>query len=269
MNAISDQINFTVGYRGPTKIITPQGPLDVKTVSLIFKDAKTAISVAVPANTDTNVITLPFTCIRQSGVTHPDTLQVNAEKIQQLTLKTAFFDIPFEKPAQLEPGQPYCIVLSATSDTLKAVLDKKKSAQHNEDCSLVFNFFKNSLINTMILSINSFEGKVRAQSSDYKLNNHESRNAGSRQYLEDIFNNLTDATLSKLAGRVRSLTSNSLARKDIMNECIKTIGRETLFKTMQTTLGEFLLPPISANIQRLIDEEANSFATRCSEAFSQ
>lgn len=110
-----NKIILNFGWTGPS---TCNGGwqndgLDVRVVDLIFKNAKTDISVNIPENiSPTRVQKLPFTCRKYqeteitlnhrkfkplASETHPDFLKVSIEQIQNLKIKAGFFE---ESPNQ-------------------------------------------------------------------------------------------------------------------------------------------------------------------------
>lgn len=101
-------INF--GWKGPNtwRGGWTKGGLDAKVVDLLFKDAKTEISVHIPDHiSPEKVQKLPFTCRRyhdkESNLngrkfklldkeTHPQLLKITAQQVRNLTIKAGIFE---------------------------------------------------------------------------------------------------------------------------------------------------------------------------------
>src|ERR1700722_3150091 len=100
-----EKIILNFGWQGPSSW---HGRLDVGVVDLIFKNAKTDISVHIPSDiAPTTVQQFPFTCrkYQESEVeisgrkfkpllqeTHPDSLRVTTEQIHNLRIKAGIFE---------------------------------------------------------------------------------------------------------------------------------------------------------------------------------
>jgi hypothetical protein len=119
--AIGEMIILNFGWAGPSKWRGgwSHGGLDVGVVDLIFKNAKTDISVHIPDNiSPSSVKKLPFTCRRYQEMeweangrkfkpldkeTHPSSLKVTMEQIHNLTIKAGFFEeSPHKGPAIMD-----------------------------------------------------------------------------------------------------------------------------------------------------------------------
>ena len=106
----NEKIIINFGWIGPSSCFggLSKGGSDVRVVNLIFKNAKTEISVHIPENfTTTTVRKLPFTCRKYhekeceiSGrkfkplaqETHPELLKVTIEQIGNLTIQAGIFE---------------------------------------------------------------------------------------------------------------------------------------------------------------------------------
>ena len=118
---IGEKIILNFGWEGPSRWRGgwSHGGLDVDSVGLEFKGAKTAISVDIPDNISTIIAQkLPFTCRRYHEAelelnsrafkpvtkeTHPDSLKVTVEQIRTLRVKAVFFEeSPRKGPAIMD-----------------------------------------------------------------------------------------------------------------------------------------------------------------------
>ena len=121
MPATAEKIILNFGWEGPSSWHGgwSHGGLDVGVVDLIFKNAKTHISVHIPDNISTFAVKkLPFTCRRYHETecelkgrkfkplaqeTHPDSLKVTIEQIRNLTIKAGIFEeSPHKGPAIMD-----------------------------------------------------------------------------------------------------------------------------------------------------------------------
>jgi hypothetical protein len=156
-----EKIVLNFGWKGPSSWHggSSHGGLDIKVVDLLFKDAKTKISVHIPDNISPSTIQkIPFTCRKYDAQeTHPDSLKVMVEQIHNLTIKAGIFEessdnkgplvdsfgritrekhmlrsdreIKFKIPEELEIGQTYSLVVTSSHDlSLSAQLLKEKRA---------------------------------------------------------------------------------------------------------------------------------------------
>ena len=107
--AVGEKIILNFGWEGPSSWHGgwSHGGLDVGVVDLVFKNAKTDISVHIPDNISVSAVKkLPFTCRRYHETecelngrkfkplaqeTHPDSLKVTIEQICNLTIKAGIF----------------------------------------------------------------------------------------------------------------------------------------------------------------------------------
>lgn len=143
-----------------------RGGLDVGVVDLLFKNAKTEISVNIPDNISVSTIKrLPFTCRKPfAKETHPDSLIITIEKIRSLTVKAGIFEespikgpaimdslgkttrekrilrsdreIKLEVPEVMESGQTYSLIVTSNDFSFSARLlkeEKTKSTSKNEE----------------------------------------------------------------------------------------------------------------------------------------
>lgn len=120
-SAISEKIILNFCWQGPSDWRGGlfNGGMDAKIVDLIFKDAKTEISVHIPEKISPSIIKkLPFTCRRYRETewelngqkfkplakeTHPNLLQVTVEQIRHLTIKVGIFEeSPHNGPAIMD-----------------------------------------------------------------------------------------------------------------------------------------------------------------------
>jgi hypothetical protein len=117
----SEKIILSFGWKGPSSWHggRSHGGLDVGVVDLVFKNAKTDISVPIPDNiSPPTVQKFPFTCRRYHEAewelngrrfkplaqeTHPDLLNVSVEQIRNLTVKAGIFkESPHQGPAIMD-----------------------------------------------------------------------------------------------------------------------------------------------------------------------
>jgi hypothetical protein len=121
ISATSEKIILNFGWKGPSSWQggwTHKG-LDVGIVDLVFKDAKTEISVHIPDGiAPAATQKLSFTCRRYQDTewevgghkfkplakeTHPNLLQVTVEQIRNLTIKAGIFEeSPYKGPAIMD-----------------------------------------------------------------------------------------------------------------------------------------------------------------------
>ena len=161
--ATNDKIVLNFSWKGPNvwKGGCSRGGLDVRVVDLVFKDAKTEISVHLPENINPEAAQkLSFTCCKYAKETHPESLRVTIEQIRNLTIRAGFFEkggftgprvmnsstgritqqqtirrsdreIRLEIPKELEIGQIYTLIITSEDLSLSASL--LKAAQVIED----------------------------------------------------------------------------------------------------------------------------------------
>lgn len=109
-SATSEKIILNFRWEGPNSKYGgwQSGGLEVRIVDLLFKDAKTSISVHIPDNLPPNTAQrFSFTCRRYheneceigehkfkplAKETHPESLRVTVEQIRNLTIKAGFFE---------------------------------------------------------------------------------------------------------------------------------------------------------------------------------
>lgn len=120
-STIGEEIILNFGWEGPTSWRGGpfRGGLDVGVVDLLFKNAKTDISVHIPENISPSTIKkLPFTCRRYQETemeirgrkfkplaqeTHPNSLKVTVEQMRHLTIKAGIFEeSPHKGPATMD-----------------------------------------------------------------------------------------------------------------------------------------------------------------------
>lgn len=168
--ATSEKITFCFGWKGPTSQQGGQPPerLDVETVKLVFKSAKTDISVPLPKSpADLALPNSPykkclFRCRKYSErlhddrkvkiltkETHPDLLSATVEQINNLTIKAKILRITPEKdrhqsnreiklklPEVLEIGQTYCLLVASDENlSLSAGLIKEEKGGSTTECN--------------------------------------------------------------------------------------------------------------------------------------
>lgn len=176
--ASGQKIVLNFAWTGPNSSNRGTSPsdLDVRVVDLVFKGAKSEISVYLPENI--NPVGQKFPFIRRkyhenevefrgrkfkalAEETHPHSLSVTIEQIQNLTVKAGFFekgraigpkiidrsgnilqeyamqrshrDIRLEIPQVLESGQPYSLVVSSNDDLLLSARLIKEDASRSVD----------------------------------------------------------------------------------------------------------------------------------------
>jgi hypothetical protein len=119
--ATGEKIILNFGWEGPSSWHGgwSHGGLDVGVVDLVFKNAKTEISVHIPDNISLSTVKkLPFTCRRYHETecelngrkfkpltqkTYPDSLNVTVEQIHNLTIKAGIFEkSPHKGPAIMD-----------------------------------------------------------------------------------------------------------------------------------------------------------------------
>jgi len=109
-SSVSDKIHLNFAWTGPNRWRggISGGGLNVRVVDLVFKGAKTDISVHLPENINPMVPQqIPFTCRKYHETTmelagrqvkplkqetHPDSLSVTVEQIYNLTVKAGIFE---------------------------------------------------------------------------------------------------------------------------------------------------------------------------------
>lgn len=139
----SDKVTLTFGWSG--EISKGKGAVEIKIVDLLFKDAKTKISVHLPDNLPTTSLQkLPFTCTRIHSIpseTRPERLNVTIEQVQNLTLQAGYFEkgqdekscvrkdsrISIDHFQSLEVGKQYRLVITSKDLELKASLVKEET----------------------------------------------------------------------------------------------------------------------------------------------
>ncbi len=107
---VNEKIILNFGWEGPTSKNggSSEGGLEVGVVELLFKDAKTEISVDIPENISPSRVTkLPFICRRYQETeceiqgrkfkplqqeTRPNSLTATIEQMRNLTIKAVFFE---------------------------------------------------------------------------------------------------------------------------------------------------------------------------------
>lgn len=119
--ATGEKIILNFSWEGPSSCHGgwSHGGLEVGVVDLVFKNAKTDISVHIPDNISVATVKkLPFTCRRYHETecelngrkfkplaqeTHPDSLKVTIEQIRNLTIKAGIFEeSPHTGPAIMD-----------------------------------------------------------------------------------------------------------------------------------------------------------------------
>ncbi len=156
----SEKIVLNFAWTGPNTWCggCSGGGLSVGVVDLIFKDAKTNISVSLPENINpTTPKKLSFRCRKPLGETRPDSLGVTTEQVRNLTLKAGVFEkgrpigprvmdssgkitqqetvtrsdraIDLEIPQEFESGKTYSLVVSSDDLSLSARLVKEEAAR--------------------------------------------------------------------------------------------------------------------------------------------
>ncbi len=175
-SSTSGKVILNFGWKGPStwRGGWAKGGLDVGVVDLVFKNAKTKISVDIPDNISTTTVRkLPFTCRRYQETelelngrkfkpiaqeTHPESLKVTVEQIQNLTIKVGIFEespnqgpavmdssgkitrekhilrsdtkVNLEVPKELEIGQTYTLVITSHGiSPIQAELIKEKQTE--------------------------------------------------------------------------------------------------------------------------------------------
>lgn len=114
-------------------------PLNIGVIDLVFKDAKTAVSIHLPENIHpTEPQKFRFTCLRGPKETHPESLSVTVEQIRNLTIKIGLINIALEIPDALEVGETYDLVVSSCDLPLSARLIKQvKDLRETEEAAFV------------------------------------------------------------------------------------------------------------------------------------
>jgi hypothetical protein len=151
----SEKIVLNFAWTGPNtwRGGSSRWGLDIRVVDLVFKDAKTDVSVHLPQNINPVVPQkFPFTCRKSWKETHPDSLCVTTEQVRNLVLKAGVFEkgrpigpmvmdssgritqqetlrrsdeaIGLEVPEELELGQTYNLVVLSEDLSLSARLVK-------------------------------------------------------------------------------------------------------------------------------------------------
>ncbi len=163
--SVSDKIIVNFAWVGPNTSSggSSRSGLDVRVVDLVFKGAKTKISVHLPENINpAGAQKFPFTCLRyhEMGVakkTSPESLRVTIEQIHNFTVRVGLFemgrpigpkimdsstgeitkqqtvrrsdrDVRLEIPEAFEIGQTYSLVVSSDDLSLSARLIKEEKA---------------------------------------------------------------------------------------------------------------------------------------------
>jgi hypothetical protein len=151
--ATSEKIVLNFAWEGPNTWHggISSGGLDLLVVDLLFKEAKTQVSVHLPEkiNPDTPR-KFSFTCRKFLRQTKPDSLSVTVEQVRNLALKAGRFekgkpcgpvvmdssgritqqqtlkrsdkDIKLEVPEELKPGKRYTLVVTSVDLALSARL---------------------------------------------------------------------------------------------------------------------------------------------------
>lgn len=163
---------------GKVQVVGVEGGLDVCVVDLVFNNSETDISVHIPSDISSSTMQkFPFTCRRYHETemvmlrgqkfkslakeTHPNSLSVTVEQIQNLVIKAGFFEkgrpigprvmdssgrisqqqtvkrsdrvVELEIPEELEIGQTYSLVVTSDDLSLSARLLKEKRANRIEE----------------------------------------------------------------------------------------------------------------------------------------
>lgn len=161
--AANQKVVLNFAWQGPNMWQggSSRGGLDVRVVDLVFKGAKTDISIHLPENINpVEPQKFSFTCRKSFKETHPDSLCVTIEQVHNLTVKAGFFEkgrsigpkvmdssgrisqqqtilrsdsvVRLDIPDELELGQTYCLVVSSDDLSLSARLVKGDIADRSK-----------------------------------------------------------------------------------------------------------------------------------------
>ncbi len=162
--AVNEKVTLNFAWMGPNSRNggSFQGGRDVLAVDLMFKNAKTAVSVRLQEGINPlKPQRYAFVCRKQSGAeSYPDSLRVSIDQIHNLRVKAAFYEkgrsigprimdssgkitqehtllksynkVKLEIPEELEIGQTYCLIVTSVDLSLSARLVKEVDIPREE-----------------------------------------------------------------------------------------------------------------------------------------
>lgn len=135
MSAVSDKIQLSVAWQGPTTLHSRwSGDVQVKVIELLFNQAVDRVLAHIPEKTssDSDRFTqLLIACRQERGrllirEIRQDTLQIRVEQLRSLSFR-AHLTVNPQIPKELKAGEKYCLQITSDGSSMKAELVKEKA----------------------------------------------------------------------------------------------------------------------------------------------